>query len=172
MGRVATEEPATRVAGSSRVTPDPPVYSRRMAERVHRVTGRIAFMGGEEEIVPDLSALVAALAAASAENKTIQMIEILGKGVDGTDYRVLLEPVGVYKEQAPIGYQSLLLERALGEILISAGVCTPEQINKALAEQSKSDVKERLGEVVVRLGIATPQQVRDALLQQLGGKSG
>ncbi len=142
-----------------------------MTERVHRVTGRVAFLGGEEAIVPDLSALVATLAVASAENKTVQVIEILGKGMDGTDYRVLLEPVGVFKEQAPIGYQSLLVERAIGEILISAGVCTPEQIQKAVAEQSKSDVKERLGEVVVRLGFATPQQVRDALLTQLGGKS-
>src|SRR5688572_21461727 len=109
-----------------------------MTERVHRVTGRVAFLGGEEAIVPDLSALVATLAGASASGKTVQIIEIVGKGLDGSDYRVLLEPVGVFKEQAPIGYQSLLLERALGEILISAEVCTPEQIQKALAEQSKS----------------------------------
>lgn len=143
-----------------------------MADRVHAVTGRVGFYGGEEKMVSDLSSLVQTLAKASQDGVTVQMIEILGKGFDGSDYRVLLEPVGVFKEQAPIGYQSLLFERALGEILITAGVATPEQVQQALAEQAKSAVKERLGEVFVRLGIATPHQVREALLRQLGGPAG
>ena len=140
------------------------------SERITALTGRIAFYGGEEKFVQDLASLVAALASASSSGASIQVIEILGKGSDGSDYRVLLEPVGVFKEQAPIGYQSLLVERAIGELLMSSGICTADQIKQALAEQSKSDVKERLGEVVVRMGFATPQQVRDALLTQLGGK--
>ena len=138
-------------------------------QRIQALTGRIAFYGGEEKFVKDLASMVAALAQASADGVSVQVIEILGKGADGSDYRVLLEPVGVFKEQAPIGYQSLLFERALGDILVAQKVITQEQLTQALAEQNKtSAVKERLGEVLVRLGIASPQQVRDALLKQLG----
>ncbi len=142
------------------------------ADRITAVTTRIAFYGGEEKVVPDLAGLLQSLAKASTDGNTVQSIEILGKSQDGTDYRVVLEPVGVFKEQAPIGYQSLLVERALGEILITAGVATGEQVKRALEEQRKSAVQERLGEVIVRLGIATPEQVRNALLRQLGGSAG
>lgn len=142
------------------------------ADRITAVTTRIAFYGGGEKVVPDLAGLLQSLAKASTEGQTVQAIEILGKSQDGTDYRVVLEPVGVFKEQAPIGYQSLLVERALGEILINAGVATTEQVGRALEEQRKSAVQERLGEVIVRLGIATPEQVRNALMRQLGGTVG
>ena len=142
-----------------------------MTEKITALTGRIAFYGGEEKFVQDLPTLVAALAQASTSGASIQVIEILGKGSDGSDYRVLLEPVGVFKEQAPIGYQPLLFERALGDILVAQKVITQEQLNSALAEQSKSKTKERLGEVLVRLKIATPDQVREALLRQLGHSS-
>ena len=140
-------------------------------DRITALTGRIAFYGGEEKFVQDLPGLVAALAQASSSGASIQVIEILGKGSDGSDYRVLLEPVGVFKEQAPIGYQSLLFERALGDILVANKVITQEQLKAALAEQSKSAVKERLGEVLVRMKLATAEQVRDALLRQLGQTS-
>jgi len=143
-----------------------------MAERIQALTGRIAFHGGREVIVPDLAQLVETLATASEKNDRVEQIEIVGKGTDGTDYRVLLEPVGIFKEKPPIGYGSLLLERALGEILISAGICSPQQIQQALQEQHRSPVRERLGEVVVRLGLATQQQVRDALMKQVGGPTG
>jgi hypothetical protein len=139
-----------------------------MAERIQALTGRVAFYGGGETIVSDLATLVTALTTASTDGVSVQVIEILGKGADGTDYRVLLEPVGVFKEQAPIGYAPQLFERALGELLITAGVATSEQVQQALAEQAKSVVKERLGEVFVRLKIATPEQVRTALLKQIG----
>lgn len=142
-----------------------------MTDKIAAITGRIAFYGGEEKFVQDLPALVAALAQASSSGTSIQVIEILGKGSDGSDYRVLLEPVGVFKEQAPIGYQPLLFERALGDILVAQKVITQEQLNSALAEQAKSKTKERLGEVLVRLKIATPDQVREALLRQLGHSS-
>lgn len=139
-----------------------------MTDRITALTGRIAFYGGEEKFVQDLPSLVTALAQASASGATIQVIEILGKGSDGSDYRVLLEPVGVFKEQAPIGYQPLLFERALGDILVAQKVITKQQLQTALVEQAKSRTKERLGEVLVRLGIASPDQVREALLRQLG----
>jgi len=137
-------------------------------DRITALTGRIAFYGGEEKFVQDLPGLVAALAAASSSGTSVQVIEILGKGSDGSDYRVLLEPVGVFKEQAPIGYQTLLFERALGDILVANNVITMDQLKAALGEQGKSAVKERLGEVLVRLKMASAEQVRDALLRQLG----
>lgn len=141
-----------------------------MAGPIQALTGRIAFYGGKEMFVHDLAAVLAALAEASEKGESVEAVELLGKGKDGTDYRVTLEPVGVFKEQAPIGFHPQLFERALGEILIRAGIATPEQVQQALTEQAKSTVKERLGEVFVRLKIATPEQVRDALLKQLGQK--
>ncbi len=140
-----------------------------MAERIQALTARVEFFDGKEVFTPDLPGLVSLLAKASDDHVTVKVIEVLGKGNDGTEYRVLLEPVGVFKEKAPIGFHNLLFDRALGDILIRAGIATPEQIQRALAEQNASAVKERLGEVLVRLGIATPQQVREALLRQLGG---
>ena len=41
----------------------------------------------------------------------------------------------------------------LGEILVSKGVTTPDQINIALTEQKRT--KEHLGKILVRLGFAT-----------------
>ena len=141
-----------------------------MAAPIQAMTLRVAFYGGKEIFLHDLPALLAAIAEASAAGESIEIVELLGKAKDGTDYRVALEPVGVYKESAPIGFMPQLFERALGEILIRAGIATPEQVQQALAEQAKSAVKERLGEVFVRLKIATPEQVRDALLKQVGQK--
>lgn len=143
-----------------------------MAERIQALTGRVAFFSGREQIVSDLAGVISALTGAEGAQESVQMIEIVGKGTDGTEYRVVLEPVGVFKEQAPIGYHSLLIERALGEILIGEGICTPAQIQRALEEHHRSPVRERLGEVVVRLGLATQTQVREALLKQLGGPGG
>ncbi len=142
-----------------------------MAERIQALTGRIAFYGAKELFVHDLEGVLSALTEASSKGESVETVEILGKGKDGTDFRVVLEPVGVFRESAPIGYQPQLFERALGEILIKAGIATSEQVQQALAEQAKSTVlKERLGEVFVRLKIATPDQVRDALLRQIGQK--
>ncbi|HVO29711.1 MAG TPA: hypothetical protein VMV18_03210 [bacterium] len=140
------------------------------APTIQAMTLRVAFYGGKEIFVHDLPALLSTLAEASTNNQTVEVVELLGKAKDGTDLRVALEPVGVFKESAPIGYQPALFERALGEILMRAGIATPEQVQQALTEQAKSAVKERLGEVFVRLKIATPDQVRDALLKQLGQK--
>ena len=141
---------------------------RPMAERIQALTARIAFYGAKELFVRDLAEMLGALAEASSSGETVETVELLGKGKDGTDFRVVLEPVGVFRESAPIGYQPQLFERALGEILIKAGIATGEQVQQALAEQQKSATKERLGEVFVRLKIATPEQVRDALLKQIG----
>jgi hypothetical protein len=141
-----------------------------MAERIQALTGRVAFYGGKESFVHDLAGLLAILAEAGGSGESVETVEILGKGKDGTDFRVVLEPVGIYRESAPIGYQPQLFERALGELLIKAGIATADQVQQALVEQGKSAVKERLGEVFVRLKIATPEQVRAALLQQVGQK--
>jgi type IV pilus assembly protein PilB len=39
----------------------------------------------------------------------------------------------------------------LGETLVSSGVITKEQLEKALAEQKKNP-KEKIGEILIRLG--------------------
>lgn len=54
----------------------------------------------------------------------------------------------------------------LGDLLISAGVIRPEQLNEALAIQKKS--RERLGDVLINNGIITEHQLIEALQMQLG----
>lgn len=57
----------------------------------------------------------------------------------------------------------------LGEILVSKGIATTDQIHIALMEQKKS--KEHLGKVLVRLGFATEAIIRDVLGGVLGQES-
>src|SRR4051812_12616688 len=102
-----------------------------MAERIQALTGRIAFYGGREIFVRDLAELLSALAEASAAGENVEVVELLGKAKDGTDYRVALEPIGVFKESAPIGFTPQLFERALGELLMKAGIATAEQVQQA-----------------------------------------
>lgn len=54
----------------------------------------------------------------------------------------------------------------LGDLLISAGVIRPEQLNEALSIQKKT--RERLGDVLINNGIITEQQLIEALQMQLG----
>lgn len=54
----------------------------------------------------------------------------------------------------------------LGDLLISAGVIRPEQLNEALAIQKKT--RERLGDVLINNGIITERQLIEALQMQLG----
>lgn len=54
----------------------------------------------------------------------------------------------------------------LGDLLISAGVIRPEQLNEALDIQKKT--RERLGDVLINNGIITEQQLIEALQMQLG----
>lgn len=139
-----------------------------MGDRITAATVRITLFGGEERVTSDLSGLLQLLADATSGGTAVQTIELFGKARDGAEHRAMLEPVGVFKEQAPVGFQSLVLDRTLGDILIQAGIASTEQIRSAVEEQRKSSLKERLGEVIVRMGIATPEQVRNALLEQMG----
>lgn len=54
----------------------------------------------------------------------------------------------------------------LGDLLISAGVIRPEQLNEALDIQKKT--RERLGDVLINNGIITERQLIEALQMQLG----
>lgn len=54
----------------------------------------------------------------------------------------------------------------LGDLLVSAGVIRPEQLNEALAVQKKT--RERLGDVLINNGIITEKQLIEALQMQLG----
>ena len=66
----------------------------------------------------------------------------------------------VEKGALPVAYMRL------GDLLISAGVIRPEQLNDALAIQKKT--RERLGDVLINNGIITEQQLIEALQMQLG----
>ncbi|MCE9599865.1 MAG: hypothetical protein K8S54_18035 [Spirochaetia bacterium] len=49
----------------------------------------------------------------------------------------------------------------VGEILVSKGVISPDQLKKALEEQTKSGA--RIGDVIVQLGFASKDSVEGAL---------
>ncbi|HTX73782.1 MAG TPA: hypothetical protein VMC79_13210 [Rectinemataceae bacterium] len=50
----------------------------------------------------------------------------------------------------------------LGELLVSKGLLSAQQLEKALSEQKQSG-GEKLGEIVVRLGYVTKEQIDAAL---------
>ena len=54
----------------------------------------------------------------------------------------------------------------LGDLLVSSGVITNEQLEKALEMQKET--KERLGDVLIRAGFITEQQLIETLEMQLG----
>ena len=54
----------------------------------------------------------------------------------------------------------------LGEILIREGLITPQDLERALAEQNET--RERLGEILCRRGLITESDLLDALSRQLG----
>lgn len=55
----------------------------------------------------------------------------------------------------------------IGDLLVEAGVITPEQLKRAIEEQSKvPGVK--LGKVLVQLGFCSSQDVMSAISRQLG----
>ena len=53
----------------------------------------------------------------------------------------------------------------IGDLLVSEGLLTFEQLDTALDEQKRSGSK--LGEVVVRLGFVTQDQINQLLCEQL-----
>lgn len=50
---------------------------------------------------------------------------------------------------------------AMGDTLISKGVISADQLDKALEEQKKSG--EKLGEILVKMGFATHEKIDNAL---------
>lgn len=56
------------------------------------------------------------------------------------------------------------VKRQLGEILVSAGAVTPDQLRKVLEEQKKTS--ERLGQILIRLGMTTEQAIIESLEEQ------
>ena len=56
----------------------------------------------------------------------------------------------------------------LGELLISRGVLTEQQLEHALGHQAQNDHRSLLGEVLIELGFATEQQVMEVLAEGYG----
>lgn len=88
-----------------------------------------------------------------------ETLETLRKSAAAAD-GLLRVSTTVKKGALPVAYMRL------GDLLISAGVIRPEQLNDALAIQKKT--RERLGDVLINNGIITEQQLIEALQMQLG----
>lgn len=88
-----------------------------------------------------------------------ETVEALKKSAAAAD-GLLRVSATIEKGALPVAYMRL------GDLLISAGVIRPEQLNEALAIQKKT--RERLGDVLINNGIITEQQLIEALQMQLG----
>lgn len=89
-----------------------------------------------------------------------ETLETLRKSAAAADGLLRVSTTVVKKGALPVAYMRL------GDLLISAGVIRPEQLNDALAIQKKT--RERLGDVLINNGIITEQQLIEALQMQLG----
>src|SRR3982750_290306 len=58
--------------------------------------------------------------------------------------------------------------KPLGQLLIDKGLIKPEQLERALEEQKRSNHQKLLGEVLVELAICTEDQITEALAQAYG----
>jgi type IV pilus assembly protein PilB len=58
--------------------------------------------------------------------------------------------------------------KPLGQLLIDKGIVKPEQLERALEEQKRSNHQKLLGEVLVELRIATEDQITEALAEAYG----
>lgn len=88
-----------------------------------------------------------------------ETLETLRKSAAAAD-GLLRVSATIEKGALPVAYMRL------GDLLISAGVIRPEQLNEALAIQKQT--RERLGDVLINNGIITEQQLIEALQMQLG----
>ena len=88
--------------------------------------------------------------------ETVEALKKSAAAADGL-FRV---STTIEKGALPVAYMRL------GDLLISAGVIRPEQLNDALAIQKKT--RARLGDVLINNGIITEQQLIEALQMQLG----
>lgn len=88
--------------------------------------------------------------------ETVEALKKSAAAADGL-FRV---STTIEKGALPVAYMRL------GDLLISAGVIRPEQLNEALTIQKQT--RERLGDVLINNGIITEQQLIEALQMQLG----
>ena len=88
-----------------------------------------------------------------------ETLETLRKSAAAAD-GLLRVSTTIEKGALPVAYMRL------GDLLISAGVIRPEQLNEALTIQKQT--RERLGDVLINNGIITEQQLIEALQMQLG----
>jgi type IV pilus assembly protein PilB len=63
---------------------------------------------------------------------------------------------------------STLERKPLGQLLLDKGLVKPEQLDRALEEQRRSNHQKLLGEVLVELRICTEDQITEALAQAYG----
>ena len=61
-----------------------------------------------------------------------------------------------------------LQRKPLGQLLLSRGVLNQEQLDRALAEQKRSNHQKLLGEILVELHVCTEDQITEALAQAYG----
>jgi len=58
--------------------------------------------------------------------------------------------------------------KPLGQLLLTMGVIAPEQLERALDEQRRSNHQKLLGEILVELGLCTEDQITEALAEAYG----
>src|SRR5215203_7260554 len=61
-----------------------------------------------------------------------------------------------------------LQRKPLGQLLLNKGLIKPEQLERALEEQRRSNHQKLLGEVLVELRLCTEDQITEALAHAYG----
>ncbi len=106
------------------------------------------------------------LQGSSGENKTLWEIMVDKSYIDAHTTNKLLERVE--RRQVTVKAKRKV-EKFFGDIAVSRGFCTAEQMDAAIAEQKnrmESGRNQRLGELCVELGIMTAEQVALVLSEQ------
>jgi two-component system chemotaxis sensor kinase CheA len=79
--------------------------------------------------------------------------------------KMSLEEIDCFLKQRASGGSSLTADPRLGELLVEKGESTPEQVERALQEQTEGDPR-RVGEILVGQGAVKPAAVLEALQSQ------
>lgn len=138
-----------------------------------KVFGRVQFYNRTSEYFENIEYLMDVLYKQQSEKGLVEYIVFYGATSEGKLYRSVFDFNSFTLEDLALDEMQLhdrKFQKYLGELLLEQKIITPEQIERALAEQAKSNLNERLGEILIRLGYVRDDTIIKALSKQLGLK--
>ena len=143
-----------------------------MDNSIKTAAGEIIFYDKTVKDFHSLEQLLNIISEEYAHNRTAESVNITGHDNTGKIYKLFFDfnNFAVMLEEAGItfGDKIPLKQKALGEILLDAGVITAKQLDTALKEQAKSGNTRKIGEILIEIDCCNAQQILYALAKQLG----